>query len=321
MIDETTIGPCLWQAALYVLMVAFPVLAAAMLLGALGYVLQTGGIQTAPKKERFDLKRIDPIAGFKRMVSLSHWVEGLKSVLKFGIFGGICYLTIRREMDNILMLGAMPPAMALETSVKIAMKIVFNAGLLMILLALADYGYQFWQYRQKLRMSTQEVKEERKNLEGDPTSKRRQRTKQMELSRSRMMSNVAKSDVVVTNPTHFAVALRYRPGEDGAPRVVAKGADYIAKRIRMEARKHGVPIYEDPFVARSLYANCKLEQEIPYTLFRAVAEILAYVYKISGKLRSQPRLSGRRPAAAAKRSSRGASWAGGGSGAGPVPAI
>ncbi|MCX7014526.1 MAG: EscU/YscU/HrcU family type III secretion system export apparatus switch protein [Candidatus Sumerlaeota bacterium] len=296
------------EALRYSLRIAGPLIGLALVLGVAASMSQTG-FQIATKKKLFDFTRLDPVGGFTRAFALTHWFDGLKAALKAALFGYVCYATIRASLDRILIMGAMPPGQALEAAVGLAMLIVFRAGLMMIAFAAADYLFQWWQRRKKLMMSHQEMKEEMKESEGDPIFRRRIRSKQMEMSRRRTMAAVKTADVVVTNPTRYAVALRYDAAKDAAPRLVAKGARLMAQRIKDEAAKHKVPVVEDRFVARSIYFNVKIGQEVPASLFRAVAEILAYVYHLTGRIprrRSSSRAPLRRPATRATRSPRAA---------------
>jgi flagellar biosynthetic protein FlhB len=166
---------------------------------------------------------------------------------------------------------------------KLIFEISFKIAIVILLMAIADFIYQKWQHEEDLKMTKQEVKEEFKQMEGDPQVKQRIRSMQRDMARKRMMEDVPKSDVVVTNPTHYAVAIKYEAGTDSAPKVVAKGQRLIALRIKELAREKGVFIHEDPPLARSLFAASDIGEEIPENLYRAVAEILAMVYQIKGK--------------------------------------
>jgi flagellar biosynthetic protein FlhB len=314
-VNPSTFGPILLEALRYAARLAGPLLLLVMILGVSATIAQTGGLRFASKKEMFRPQALSPAAGVKKLFSLTKAFDGLKALLKVILFGGVCYWTVRREMDQVLILGAMAPAQALEMTFYIVMLIVFRACLLMILFAIIDLAFQRWQYMKKLRMTHQDRKEEYKKLEGNPENRRRQRSRQMEMSRNRMIASVRQADVVVTNPTHYAVALSYAAAKapvcvtrksmssissiksitgSGAPRLLAKGARLLAERIKAEARRHDVPIVENRLVARSLYFACELNQEIPSSLYRAVAEILAYVYRVKGKTPAQT-TTGRNP--------------------------
>ncbi len=236
---------------------------------------QVNGDLLAPKPER-----LDPIKGFKRIFSKRSGFEFLKSLLKMGLLLTITYVTLRGEASAIIGLAELEVLPALTVLGKVALKLASRLILLMLILALADYAFQRWQHEQDIMMTQQELKEEFKETEGDPLLKSRLRALQREISVRRMMEDVKTADVVVTNPTHFAVALNYEE-EKGAPKVVAKGADRVAHRIKEVAREAGVPVVENKPLARALYAECEMGETIPIKFFQAVAELLAYVYRLS----------------------------------------
>lgn len=226
------------------------------------------------------LERMSPIKGFARIFSLAGVAELLKAVAKLVLIAGVGGLVLWSYQSEILA----PPAASLSQDMVDAFRL-FGIVLLILsattfLIAFVDVPYQIWDHSRKLRMTRQEVRDELKELEGRPEVKSRIRQLQRELSRRRMMDAVPKADLVVTNPTHYAVALRYEPLKSGAPRVVAKGADLLAAQIRSRARALGVPVIEAPSLARALYRGVKLDQEIPASLYLAVAQLLAYVYQL-----------------------------------------
>ncbi|GAB6933468.1 flagellar biosynthesis protein FlhB [Calditerricola satsumensis] len=277
-----TVERLLMTYALAGIKIVAPFALVALLLGVLGNAVQFGFLVTTdPLVPRWT--RVNPVEGFRRILSVRALVELGKTLVKFGVILGALALVLWREVDRIAMLARMPLAQGLaylgETSVKLGL--VFS-GLLVALAAL-DYGYQRLVYERQLRMSKQEVKDEYKRTEGDPLIKQRIRKRQREMAMRRMMQEVPKADVVITNPVHVAVALRYDAAEMDAPRVVAKGADYLALKIRQIAGQHGVTIMENPPLARALYARVEVGQTIPEDLYRAVAEVLAYVYRLKGK--------------------------------------
>ena len=236
---------------------------------------QVNGELLVPKPER-----LNPAQGFKRIFSKRSAFEFLKSLLKMGMLLTITYVTLRGEASEIVGLANLEVMPALAVLGKVALKLASRLIMLMLVLALADYAFQRWQHEQDIMMTHQELKEEYKETEGDPLLKSRLRALQREISVRRMMEDVKTADVVVTNPTHFAVALNYE--EDlGAPRVVAKGADRVAQRIKEVAREAGVPVVENKTLARALYAECDMGETIPIKFFQAVAELLAYVYRLS----------------------------------------
>ncbi len=242
------------------------------------HVLQTGPLLTL-KKLKPDFKKINPISGFKRIFSSATVVELIKSIIKIIIvcvivykqfqgalskFTGYTYLSIPRAFTQIISTG-------LSMGIMIAIALIAFSAI--------DYLYQWWKFEKDLRMTKQEVKEENKQTEGDPQIKGKIKQKQRKMSAMRMMQKIQEADVVVTNPTHFAVALRYKENEDKAPVVIAKGQDYLAQRIKTLAKKHKVTIVENKPVARALYASCEVGDEIPAEMYQAIADILIYVYK------------------------------------------
>lgn len=229
------------------------------------------------------LSRVSPIAGFKRLFSLNALMELLRGVAKIVVLGVLLWVTLRRQIDAVLGLGTGGVEELLPALGQLSFQMMRNVLVILALLAIADFAYQRWKHTQDLRMTHQEVKEEYRQTEGDPLLRSRIRSLQREMATKRMMAEVPTADVVVTNPTHFAVALKYEAMSMAAPRVVAKGADVLARRIRDLASEHDVPIVENPPLARALYATCDLEQEVPEAHYRAVAEVISYVWKIKGK--------------------------------------
>ena len=245
----------------------------------LGPVALHGGLfnskALAPK-----FSRLNPLSGLKRMVSADSLSELVKSLLKVGLLGLIAAWLMWDALDALFALGTETVESGAHDMGVLLIKtfLLISAGMLVV--ALMDVPYQLWRYYTQLKMTREEVRQEVKESEGDPHIKARIRSMQREVARRRMMSEIPTADVVVTNPTHYAVALKYSEGVMRAPRVVAKGADLLAARIREEAGKHGVPLLEAPPLARALYRHTELEQEIPARLYTAVAEVLAYVYQL-----------------------------------------
>jgi len=253
----------------------------ALILAALASPLMLGGLLFAPKVLGLKLDRLNPLKGFKRMFSLHGLAEMLKAVMKALLIGGVGATVLWRNSERLFdfMKEPLLPAISdfASTVSWIALLIVLSLGLL----ALFDVPFQLWQYHKNLRMTKEEVKRENKEQEGDPHVKGRIRALQREMARKRMMSEVPKADVVVTNPVHFSVALRYDAARMSAPIVVAKGRGEQALKIREIAREHNVALLEAPSLARALYAHCELEEAIPAPLFTAVAEVMAYVYQLN----------------------------------------
>jgi flagellar biosynthetic protein FlhB len=226
------------------------------------------------------LSNINPIAGFKQLFSLTSIVEAGKGVFKIVVVGAAVWALIIPALHH--------PDQIIDQDIRVTMKqihwmivmIFMLVVLIMAALASADLVYQRWSYIEKLKMTKQEVKDEHKEAEGDPKIKGRIRALRMERHRKRMMANVPKATVVITNPTHYAVALKYDMESMAAPTLVAKGADYVAKRIRQIAETHDVPILENPPLARALYAAVEVDQEIPEEHYKAVAEVIGYVMRL-----------------------------------------
>ena len=230
---------------------------------------------------RFDPTRLDPLQGLGRMFSTHGLVELVKASLKAVLVASVGVWVVWRERDHLFALMLQP----LETSMDDFAGLVLLSTLLIVgslaLIAAIDVPFQLWEYHRRLRMTKEEVRQEMKEQEGDPQIKARIRAAQREMSRRRMMAQVPKADVVVTNPSHYSVALKYDPDKAGAPIVVAKGMNLIALNIRELAREHKVPILEAPPLARALYAHCELEQQIPAALYTVVAEVMAWVFQLN----------------------------------------
>lgn len=234
----------------------------------------------APSSLAPDFKRMNPLAGLGRMFSWNSLMELGKAVLKACLVGGVAVLLIWKERDEIFGLLAQPLEVALGHAGHLVSYsfLMLVAGLLLVVVA--DVPFQLWQHFNKLKMSKDEVKQEMKEMMGDPHVKGRIRNLQMQAARRRMMSAVPQANVIVTNPTHYAVALSYKTGM-AAPKVVAKGAGAVALRIREIAAEHAVPLLEAPPLARALYKHADLDAEIPVALYNAVAEVLAYVFQLA----------------------------------------
>nr|WP_249190664.1 flagellar biosynthesis protein FlhB [Burkholderia sp. AU32357] len=233
-------------------------------------------------QKTFELKfdRLNPISGLGRIFSIQGPIQLGMSIAKTLVVGGIGGIAIWRSKDELLGLATQPLGAALPDALHLVAVCCGTTVAGMLVVAGLDVPYQLWQYNKKLRMTKEEVKREHRENEGDPHVKGRIRQQQRAIARRRMMAAVPKADVVVTNPTHFAVALQYTDGEMRAPKVVAKGVNLVAARIRELAAEHNVPLLEAPPLARALYHNVELEREIPGSLYSAVAEVLAWVYQL-----------------------------------------
>jgi flagellar biosynthetic protein FlhB len=263
---------------------------AAVMVAALGAPALIGGWTFSTEALAFKGERLDPIAGIGRMFSVRSLVELLKSLAKFAFVAGLGVLVIFWQLDEIRGLASQPLHSAIIDSGRISMSalLAMSAGLGVI--AMIDVPFQLWQFTKQMRMSMQEIREEMKESEGSPESRGRIRSLQEAAARGRMMHEVPKANVVVTNPTHYAVALRYDESRDGAPVVVAKGADEVAARIREVATGHGVPLVSAPPLARVLFRHVELGRPIPQGLFVAVAQVLTYVWQLKVARRQGGRL-------------------------------
>lgn len=264
-------GQALWALAPWLLLALVVAALAPMLLG--GFLLS--GENLTPKFER-----LDPAKGLKRVFSAQGAVETGKALAKFLVLGGIAWIVVRQMAPALLALGSEPMPGAIVHALGLSAKAFFLTALGLLLIAAVDVPFQLWNHAKQLRMTRQDIKDEMKESEGRPEVRGRIRQRQHELSRRRMMQDIPKASVVITNPTHYAVALRYDVGADGAPRLVAKGADLVAQQIRAAAKEHGVPILEQPPLARALFYTTKLGGEVPRELYTVVAQVLAWVYQL-----------------------------------------
>lgn len=241
-------------------------------------LVQVGWKVTA-KPMQPKLSKFNPINGFKRIFSKDSLFELLKAIVKIGVIAYISYTSIKNEADTLFLLYDLTIQQAIGLVAEIIIDVGIKVSVVYLIVAVADWAYQKHKFKEDMKMTKQEVKDEYKNMEGDPQIKGRQRSKMREVSQKRMMQDVPKADVVITNPTHFAVALSYDAEAAKAPVVVAKGEDYLAQRIKEVARENNVSIVENKPLARMLYHNVDIGAEIPPELYQAVAEVLAEVYK------------------------------------------
>ncbi len=250
------------------------------LVAILSNVAQVGGIMWTPSKLAPNFSMLNPVSGFSRLFSTKALIEFGKGLVKLFLVGLSAYLVMQPEVDRIEHLIGIDPALLLPFLSDGVRHLFITCVLTISIIAAADYGYQKWSHFQQLKMSKQELKDEHKNTDGDPHIKGKQRAKRMARAKQRMLQSVPEASVIITNPTHYAVALKYDNGAMGAPRVVAKGVDFMARRIREIAQENDVPIVENPPVARALYAAVDLDQEIPPEHYKAVAQIIGYVMKL-----------------------------------------
>lgn len=263
-------------------------LLAACFFAALASPLLIGGWNFSAGSLAPDFQRLSPLKGLGRMFSSHAAGELGKSLAKVFLLGGIAAVCARGALPQLLALSSAPAASGMAAGAAICLNtLLWLCGGLLLIAAL-DVPLQLWSYAKQLRMTRQELREEYKQAEGRPEVKAKIRRMQQDQANRRMMEKVPKADVILTNPTHYAVALQYSPGRMRAPRVVAKGADLVAQRIRELAREHRIPIVAAPPLARALYRGAELEQEIPVALYAAVAQVLSYVYQLRAYRGGQP---------------------------------
>ncbi len=251
-----------------------------MVLATLASPLMLRGWMFSTKALAPKFNRMNPMSGLKRMVSSQGLIELVKALGKVGLLGGVAAWLIWTNLDGIFSLSLETPSLAIQHMGDLIGKIFLTVSGTMVFIVALDLPYQLWSHHNKLKMTKEELRQEAKESEGDPHLKARIRSQQREVARRRMMSEIPTADVVITNPTHYAVALKYSEGKMGAPRVVAKGADEVAARIRALASEHDIPMLEAPPLARALFRHTELGDEIPATLYAAVAEVLAYVFQL-----------------------------------------
>lgn len=239
-------------------------------------------VTSKPLEPKFN--KLNPVNGFKRIFSTQSLMELLKSFLKIGLIGWMAYSTIRDNFDIIYLLFHMPLWQGIQATAKIVVDFGLKVSFLYIIIAALDFAFQKHKFHEDQKMTKQEVKDEYKEAEGDPQIKGQIRARMQEASRRRMMQQIPEADVVITNPTHYAVAVKYDNTANRAPVVVAKGQDYLAQKIKELARDNGVEIVENKPLARMLYTNVEIDEEVPPELYQAVAEVLAYVYHVQGKV-------------------------------------
>ena len=269
--------------AFYLLPEILTLLIASAVVGALSTLLQTN-FNWSTKLLKPKWMHLNPLAGIKRIFSVQNAVQLLKSVAKLAIIGPLAYFSFVDFFPQMLTLIDLPLSQLLPFTGIAAGTIFWRIMKLMLVLSILDYVYQRYRIGKQMMMSKQEVKDERLSTEGDESMRMKIRYKGFERIRKRMLQNVKTADVVVTNPTTYAVALKYSPEAGAAPKVVAKGKNHLCHRIKELARENGVPVIERKTLARALYAAVEVGQEIPYELYAAVAELLAYVFRLKGKM-------------------------------------
>lgn len=266
-----------------IIILVFPIIILGALIGSISSLIQIGFLNV---DDALSLKfeRLNPVEGLGRIFSLRGLIEGIKSLFKVLLIGLVIFITLKKEVSVWPYLQTYSIYELVIYMGTMITKLLFGIGMVMLVLAAGDYFFQRWDLEKKMMMTKQEVKEETKQREGDPMIKSRVRRIQREMANRRMMEKIPKADVVITNPTHIAVVLKY---EDNlpAPQLIAKGADLIAEKIKAIAKEHNIPIIENKPLARTIFKTMKLGQVIPRELFVAVAEVLSYVYKLRRKVK------------------------------------
>jgi flagellar biosynthetic protein FlhB len=292
--DVTTknLGPMITTTTFNIGIAMMPLLVGVMLIAVLVNMAQTG-LNFNPGKLAFNFAALNPLSGISRLFSGGQGLVKMgMSLLKLSFVGLMAYSAIHGRITQIILAQEMGFIQIFALAADILFNIAVRIGILLFVLSLLDYMWQRYRIEQGLKMTKQEVKDEMKSMEGDPRLKARRRQIAMARLREQLKKDVPTADVVVTNPTEFAVALRYDPDKMNAPKVVAKGQGFIAARIRQLAIEHGIPILERKPLARALYKMCNVGQEVPEQYFSAIAEILAYVYELNGKFKQKHKLVG-----------------------------
>ncbi len=269
----------LWEAVIRYFTIMAPVFAVALILGVTSNLVQVGFL-TSTQQMAPQLNRLNPLEGLKKIFSKKSMFEMVKAILKIVIITTVTFLFVQSRMDDLLLL--------VNQSVDTSLQVFWNTmtlmgilvGVVFLFIAFMDYLYQRYEHKTSLKMSQKEIKDEHKHLEGDPLVRSKLKEKQRQLARERMMQDVPDADVVITNPTEIAIALKYQEGRDLAPRVIAKGVEVLARRIREIAAENDIAIVENPPVAQMLWKNTELGEEIPIELYQTVAEIMAMVYRM-----------------------------------------
>ncbi len=282
-IQEQTINALFIKSLTRILMIMAPFLFVGVVVSFVTNVVQVKWKPTTkPLQPKFN--KLSPVSGFKRFFSINSVVELIKAILKIGLVGYVVYSYLKKNMPPLYQFYDLSLNQGIVQVGMLVVQLGIRISLFYMIIALLDYVYQKIKFKKDMKMTKQEVKDEFKNQEGDPQIKSKQRQRMMEASRRRMMQQLPEADVVITNPTHFAVAIKYDPELYDAPYVVAKGADYLAQKIKDTAKEYHIEIVENKPLARMLYANVDVGSVVPPELYQAVAEVLAFVYHLQGKV-------------------------------------
>jgi flagellar biosynthesis protein FlhB len=278
-LDDGRLVPALGDAGLQAMIAIAPILGLT-LVAALGAPLLMGGWAFSGAAMAPKFERLDPIAGVGRMFSARAWMELVKSLAKFAVVAAAGVIVLRANLDELMGLGSEPMGAAIGHAASITGQALVALCAALIVIAGVDVPFQLWQHNRELRMTREEIKQESKESEGSPEVKAQIRRLQRERAERRMMADVPKADVIIVNPTHYAVALRYDDTRDRAPVVVAKGVDHMAAKIREVATENQVPIFEAPPLARALHRTVEIGDEIPSSLYVVVAQVLTYIFQL-----------------------------------------
>lgn len=285
MVKQNQMGDLFFFVGGKIMLLLAPILLSTMIIGVIAQLLQTGILQVEDALSP-NLSRLNPLAAIGRIFSMKGIVEFIKSMLKMIVILGTIYFLLKSEINQIPHLSHMSLNELFTYTGKVLFKLLMGTGVFILVIAVADYFFQRWQIEKEMMMTKQEIKEEHKSREGDPMIKARIKKIQREMSQRKMMQAIPKADVVITNPTHIAVVLKYSD-KLPAPQLVAKGADLVAERIKQIAREHNIPVIENKPLARTIFKTLKIGQVIPRDLFVAVAEVLSYVFRLKRKRKKQ----------------------------------
>ncbi|MCH7320950.1 MULTISPECIES: flagellar biosynthesis protein FlhB [Solibacillus] len=282
-LNEDTVMDMYVESLKEMAIITLPIMLVAMIAG-IGANFFQFGLLFSTETLKLDLKKMDPIKGIKKIISVRAIVNLVKSLLKVTLIGAVTTIVIIVYLEEVLSLALHSPGQILATVAYLSAIMGIAASLMLVAIALFDYIYERFEYEKQLKMSKQDIKDEYKNSEGDPLIKSKIKQRQREMAMRRMMQEIPSADVVITNPTHYAIALKYDENEMDAPRVVAKGTDFVAQKIKMIAKEHDVIMVENRPLARAMYDQVEIGQAVPEEFFKAVAEVLAYVYRIKRKI-------------------------------------
>jgi len=282
-LNQDTVMEIYSQSLMEMAKIALPILLVAMVIGIAANFFQFGFLFTT-EQLKFDLKKLDPIKGIKKIISLRAIVNLIKSLLKVAFIGTVTALIIWMNLEDVLSLSLHNPWEILSTVARLTGLMGIAAAIVLILIGVLDYTYEKFDYEKNLKMSKQDIKDEYKNAEGDPKIKSKIKQRQREMAMRRMMQEIPNADVVITNPTHYAIALKYDENSMEAPKVVAKGTDFVAQKIKLIAKENNVVMVENRPLARAMYDKVEIGDFVPEEFFKAVAEVLAYVYRIKRKI-------------------------------------